>query len=173
MYGVKDELLADMDCFGTARVLARAIEKIGDVDLVICGEGSGDSYQQQTGNVLGRILGWATLNGINHLEASEDRAFVERSTETDIEEYEVFYPAVLSVTSDINLPRIASFKEIMGAGKKPATIWSLKDVEADVERSVVYDAVEAPQQTERKRLIVEGDDDEAIGQFYNYIKTCI
>lgn len=64
MYGVCDDYLEAIDCFATASILASAIKKIGAVDLVLCGEGSGDFYSQQVGPILGHLLGYANLNAI-------------------------------------------------------------------------------------------------------------
>lgn len=173
MYGVMDDRLAEADSHMVTEVLKAAVEKIGDIDLIICGEGSGDYYQQQVGNMLGQKLGWATLNGISKVEAQADRLIVERNTETEVEEYEVSLPAVISVTSDINLPRIATFKEIMGAGKKTCTIWSLEDIQMDPQPQVRFTKTLAPEQTDRKKVIVEGDTAEAVSKFYEYIKAWI
>lgn len=173
MYGVQDDRLCQVDSYALAEVLKAAIDKIGAVDLVICGEGSGDYYQQQMGNMLGQMLGWATLNGVSSIEASPDKLIVERNTELEVEEYEVSLPAVLSVTSDINLPRIASFKEIMGAGKKPSVIWSLEELGVNPESKICYLSTVAPEQADRKKIIIEGDSDEAVEEFYNYIRKSI
>ena len=171
MFGVRDERLETADSYTLSDVLKAAIGKIGNIDLVICGEGSGDFYQQQMGNMLGQKLGWATLNGISKIETVQDKLIVERNTETETEEYEVELPVVISVTSDINLPRIASFKEIMGAGKKPSTIWSLEELGIEPENRVNYMSVLAPEQADRKKIIIEGDSEEKIEEFLNYIRT--
>lgn len=173
MYGVVDEKLAEADSHVVTEVLKAAVEKIGGVDLILCGEGSGDYYQQQVGNMLGAKLGWATLNGISKVEAHEDKLVVERNTETEVEEYEVSLPAVLSVTSDINLPRIATFKEIMGAGKKPSTLWSLEDLQVEPQPRTDFVETLAPEQTDRKKIIIEGDTAEAVDAFYEQIKAWI
>ena len=173
MYGIMDERLAEADSHVVTEVLKAAVEKIGGIDLILCGEGSGDYYQQQVGNMLGQKLGWATLNGISKIEAQEERLTVERNTETELEEYEVSLPAVLSVTSDINLPRIATFKEIMGAGKKPSVIWSLEELQIDPRPQVDFVQTLAPEQTDRKKVIVEGDTAEAVDAFYDHIKAWI
>lgn len=173
LYGVMDDSLAEADSHVVTEVLKAAVEKIGGIDLVICGEGSGDYYQQQVGNMLGHKLGWATLNGISKVESQQDKLAVERNTETEVEEYEVSLPAVLSVTSDINLPRIATFKEIMGAGKKPSTLWSLQDLQTEPVQQVHFAEVLAPEQTDRKKIIVEGDTAEAVGEFYEHIREWI
>ena len=68
MVAVKDAKLAAADSFATASVLAEAIQKIGDVSLVVFGEGSADVYAQQVGPMVGAILGWNTVNAVSSLE---------------------------------------------------------------------------------------------------------
>lgn len=54
LYGVKVSECGDL--YSTASLLARAVERIGCADLVICGEGSGDMYTQELGCMLGAFL---------------------------------------------------------------------------------------------------------------------
>ena len=55
-------------------------EKVEDVDLVICGEGSGDLYSQQLGNMLGGMLGWPTLNSVRELKYEDGKVIDDVST---------------------------------------------------------------------------------------------
>ena len=78
---------------------------------------------------------WARQLGLPDPECDQqDRAakagelLVERSLEDEVEVLEVPLPAVLSVTTDINQPRLPTMKEILKAGKKPVTEWSLADL---------------------------------------------
>lgn len=167
---VADERLEKADSNTTAKVLAKAIEKIGGVDLVICGEGSGDSYSQQVGVQLGQILGAATWNGIRSLVPSAQGLAVERALEEEVETLEIELPAVVSVTSDINVPRIPSMKEILAAGKKTTTQWSLADVGVEFQSSVEVISTLAPEQTDRKQILIEGQGEDEIQQLFEYLK---
>ena len=84
MFAVQDELLAFADSNQTAKALKAAICKMDDVDLVICGEGSSDQYNQQVGNMLGGILGWTTVNAVSKIEVVNDKLKIERSVEVVI-----------------------------------------------------------------------------------------
>ncbi len=53
---------------------------------------------------------------------------VERALENEVEVLEIAPPAVVSVTTDTVLPRIPQLKDILAAGKKPVTTWSLDEV---------------------------------------------
>lgn len=102
----------------TALALASAAEKIG-FDLLLFGEGSGDIYAQQVGLLTGELLKLPVINAVSHIQRDGDKIIVERTLEEDVEIIELTLPAVLCVTSDINVPRIPSMKAILGAGKKP------------------------------------------------------
>lgn len=173
MYGVMDNSLADMDSFSVASVLKAAIEKIGDVDLVLCGEGSGDVYSQQVGPVLGQLLGWANLNAVSKITENADGMVVERSLESEVEVLKVKLPAVLSVTTDINVPRIPGLKDIMSAGKKPATVWKLDEVGTSGESKVETVSVLAAEQVDRKKVIIEGDSADKVAELYEHLRKIL
>ena len=105
LYSVSDPALADADAFQTATVLAAALGKM-EYDLVICGEGSADRYEQQVGSLLGSLLGLPVVNAVSSIEPRDGSVVVERALENEVEVLEVALTAVVSVTTDINLPRI-------------------------------------------------------------------
>lgn len=170
LYAVKADDLDSADSFVVANTLKSAIEKIGGVDLVICGEGSGDMYRQQTGCVLGALMGLPTVNAVSAITPLDGKLRVERSADDGTEVLEVALPAVLSVTSDIFPTKIPSMRDIMGAGKKPTTCDALADVCADTEAKISSVSVLAPEDTARAQKIVNGDSDEAVREFFEMIQ---
>jgi len=128
LYLVTDPTLGYGDTHQTAQVLTSAIQKIGEFDLVLFGEGSGDLYFQQVGLQVGELLGKPTLNAVSKVDVENDALTVERSLENVIDVLSVPMPAALSVTTDINVPRLPSMREILKAGKKPVTEWTLGDL---------------------------------------------
>lgn len=163
---VADEALDNMDTHQTALALKAAIEKVGACDLVLCGEGSADLYAQQVGVQLGQLLNVSTLNSVSKITEANGKVIVERTLEDEVETVEVTLPAVLSVTSDINLPRIATMKQILAAGKKPSTVWKASDVNlAQPANSIEVLETKAPKQVDRKQEVIEGDSEDAIKQF--------
>ena len=95
--------------------MAGAAKKLG-FDLILCGEGSADLYAQQTGLLLGELLGVPSINSVGKITINGSTARVERDLEDEVEIVDVPLPAVLSVTTDINVPKIPS----MYAGIGPA-----------------------------------------------------
>ncbi|HHW08065.1 MAG TPA: electron transfer flavoprotein subunit beta/FixA family protein [Clostridia bacterium] len=127
-YYVDDPALEDADSAVTAKVLAKVIEKIGNVDLVICGEGSSDGYSQQVGPRLAALLGYKALTYVSGLEVEGDSLKAQRKLDDGVEVVRVTGPAVITVTPDINKPRIPSLKQILAAKKKPAEPLALGDL---------------------------------------------
>lgn len=171
LFLVMDDGLENADTHLTAKTLAAAIQKIGRFDLVICGEGSSDLYAQQVGAQLGQILNIPAINAISAVTPENGRIIAERTLENEIEVLEIPLPAVISVTTDINLPRIPSMKNILAAGKKPVTEWSLDGI--GLQEAVKQTKVEstlAPEQVERKKIIFEGESDEVIQKLFEDIR---
>lgn len=164
---VKDEALANASAYPTALVLAAAVRAIGDVDLVLCGEGSADLYAQQVGVQLGEQLGWPTINGASAVSVDGGMATIQRTIGNVVQTLEVALPAVVSVSSDINKPRIPSMKDILQAGKKPSRTLTL----ADLGISGLNDPLETvstlvPAQKERACEVTEGADADTIAAFF-------
>ncbi|MGI6025489.1 MAG: electron transfer flavoprotein [Candidatus Scatomorpha sp.] len=159
MVAVKDEKLATADSYAVASTLAAAIRGLGDVSVAFFGEGSGDVYAQQVGNITGAILGWNTVNAVSKVELDGDELVVERNLEDCVETLRVPLPAAVTVTSDICLPRLATMKEILKAGKKPCAIKSLEETGADCSVKVETVSLKAKGRAARDCKIVAADDE--------------
>lgn len=159
---VKDEAAGSADTYATAKILAEAIEKIGDVDVVVFGEGSGDMYVQQTGSMVGAMLGWNTVNSVNALSMADGKLNIGRLVEECTENLELTLPAVVSVTSDICPPKIAAMRDILAAGKKPCVAWTSEDVGTGIENKSVTESILAPMQTDRKKIVSGAADEDHI-----------
>jgi electron transfer flavoprotein beta subunit len=123
-----DAVMAKADNRTTSKVLAAMVKKIGDVDAVICSEGSSDEYAQQTGSRMAALLGWPSVTNVSGIEVAGDTLKLARKMDDGVEYVEVPAPAVITVVPDVNDPPIPSVKQILGAKKKPVTAVSLADV---------------------------------------------
>ena len=79
---VSDEALAGSDVVATSRVLAAAIEKIGEVDLVITGMASLDSMSAMLPGALASALDLPALTMAHSLEVEGDVVNVQRNLGT-------------------------------------------------------------------------------------------
>lgn len=168
---VADDRLEDADTAVTARVLAEAVRRLGSVDLVLTGEGSADTYFQQVGMQMGEMLGWPVFNAVSRIEPIEGGLRIERSLEDEIEILMIPLPAVLSVTTDIHIPRLPNMKDILMAGKKPVTEWSVIDLELQgkINRAMEMIRLQAPRPVERKHILIEGSPEEAAQTLTGYL----
>ncbi|CNI24793.1 Electron transfer flavoprotein small subunit [Yersinia frederiksenii] len=157
----------------TAHALASAASKIG-FDLMLFGEGSGDVYAQQVGLLVGEMLQLPTVNAVSNIQVLDGRVLIERTLEDEIEVLELSLPAVLCVTSDINVPKVPSMKAILGAGKKPVTHWKASDIDWTPSQPYTEMAnIQVPPQAERKHIIIENDSPDSIAELAEHLKKVL
>jgi electron transfer flavoprotein beta subunit len=161
------------DSLEVASALAKGITDLGGVDLVVCGAGSGDMYSRQTGLLLGALLGWPALNEVKHFEVREGEVAVSRSGDGSDEEYMVALPCVLSVTADINAPRVSSMKSILAAGRKPADLMSMDGFTTPMDGVVEVVSVLAPEKAERKQIVLPDASESSVDEFYRLLRAAL
>lgn len=128
---VCDDALAGSDVFATARVLAAAVRRIGEVDLVLMGIAALDSLTSLLPAALAEELDLPALTIATELTVTAGTARVRRELEHAVEVLEAPLPALVSVTDSINTPRFPNFQAIMAARSKPVETWSLADLDID------------------------------------------
>jgi len=121
---ISDDALPGSDALGTAKVLAKAVERAGEVDLVLAATESTDGYTGTTPAQVAELLGWPSLTFAKHVEVGDGeggakKVTIQRQTEAGYDIVESSLPAVVSVTAGVVEPRYPSFKGIMAAKNKP------------------------------------------------------
>ena len=150
-----------LDTASTASAIARIIKSLGDVDLILFGHASVDTYTGQIGPRVAEILGLPVVTQVREIKVEGDTIKAVRDLEDSFEEVEVKLPCVLTVTNEINEPRLPSLSQILGARKKPVEEKNISDlgVEADTGVEVLYNR--APK-VERKGKVYQEDIDKAV-----------
>jgi len=133
-----DPAFEGADAGGSARLLAKVIEKIGEYDLILLGDGSADNYSGEVPPRLAELLNLPQAGSVREVEVLEGAVRVVRDLEDALEVLEVDLPAVISVTSELNTPRLPPLSAILKAGRKPLHSWGPDDL------SVTADEVGAP-----------------------------
>ncbi|HEV7527039.1 MAG TPA: electron transfer flavoprotein subunit beta/FixA family protein [Acidimicrobiia bacterium] len=128
---VSDPALAGSDALSTAKVLAKSIQRAGDIDLVLAATESSDGYTGTVPAQLAELLDWPALTFSKHVEIADGKAKVQRQTEAGYDEVEASLPAVISVTAGVVEPRYPSFKGIMAAKNKPVDKVTVADLGLD------------------------------------------
>jgi electron transfer flavoprotein beta subunit len=137
VYLLSDAAFAGADTLATAYTLAKAIEKIGDVDLVICGKQAMDGDTAQVGPGIATRLGIPQLTyvaKVREIDPGKKRIVVERLLEHGREIVESSLPAVMTVVKDINEPRLPSLLGIKKAAKAQIPTWGLQDIPVEEDR---------------------------------------
>ncbi|MCP4727156.1 MAG: electron transfer flavoprotein subunit beta/FixA family protein [bacterium] len=127
--------LGGSDTYATSYILAKAINKIGDVDLVICGKQAVDGDTAQVGPGIAAHTGWPQVTYVSRFVESEPSELkLERMHETGSDISLVKLPAVLTVLKDVNIPRVPTLKGRLISRKTEITIWDEKDLETDPDK---------------------------------------
>ena len=123
---LSDRKFGGADALATARTLAAGIEKVGGVDLVLCGMASSDGATEWVGPQIAVFLEAPVVTMVRGIAAGEGGVWeVKAEYETGYRRMRVTLPAVLTVTRDINTPRALSFAGIIKARKKTIVQWDL------------------------------------------------
>lgn len=163
---ISDPALENADSQATARVLAAAIQKVGDVDLAVFGKQAIDGDMGVTGAQTARVLGWPALTLVSKIQSLNGGSIrVERATEDGRQVVEGKLPAVLSVGKDIGEPRYPSFMGIRKASRANIPVWSLADVGTSAPQAVVHwPEVMPPPAREVKTEMVTGGSPKEIAE---------
>lgn len=128
---VEDPALDPTSGLAYASAAAAAINKLGDVDLVIFGKEGVDVGTDQHTYMTARKLGWTMLSYVSKILEVDYNAKtikVEKMLEQGKQIITSKLPAVISVMKDINEPRYPSFIGIRKASKATIPVWSLSDL---------------------------------------------
>ena len=170
LYMTADDACKGLDARATAVALAELVSKVGDFDVVLCGDGSADNYAQQVDVQLADALDLPVVTAVSAVSVEGAVATCDRMLETQLQTVQVDLPAVISVVPDIALPRIPGMKDILAAGKKPMNV---AGADGAYESSIEVASCLAPKQADRKREILEASADGAIEQFAAALKAAL
>ncbi len=172
---ISDRSFAGADTWATAYTLEKAIRKIGDFDLILCGKQAIDGDTAQVGPGLGMRLDIPYITCAQKIrEADSSKLVVERMMDDGFDLVEIALPALLSVVKDINDPRVPSLKGKMRAKKVAITTLSAADINADpscigLPGSPTQVVNVFPPHPRGDRAILEGTIDEQIDQLVDVL----
>lgn len=170
---VVDTQLDGAESAVVAEMLAKAIRKIGDYDMILLGEGSTDNYSGQIGPRLAELLDLPQVTFVRSLSVAGKLLRATRNMDDCLEVVEVELPAVVTVLSEINEARIPAVTQILKAGRKPKEVLSLADLgvsAASLGKQVRTLSNKAPLQ-ERKQIIFKEDADAAVAKLVLALKA--
>ena len=159
------------DALGTAYYLAKAIRRIGDVDLVVCSEGASDTYQGQVGAMVAELLGIPCLAYAKKVEVVGTKIRCEQGSEKGARVLEASLPVVLSVLSETNVPRYPTLLQVMVASKKAIEDVQLASLKGSDYPETGFEVLGVSlQPVNRKRRILEGPPEVAAKKLVEALK---
>jgi len=163
-----DTAFARPDTLATAFTLFYAIQRLGKFDLIYCGNETVDSGTAQVGPMLAELLDIPQVSSVQEIGFVDEQTLeVKRALEHGYIKVRLKLPALLSVTRDINRPRLPTVQGIMEVAQKELIIWNAKDIQAPLgnvglKGSSTYVAGVHEYKVGRRREIMQGSTEEKV-----------
>jgi electron transfer flavoprotein beta subunit len=137
----------EVEPLGVAKLLAKVVEE-EQPGLVILGKQAIDDDSNQTGQMLGALLGWGQGTFASKVEVAGDSVNVTREVDGGLETVSLKTPAIITTDLRLNEPRYASLPNIMKAKSKPLATKTPADYGVDVSpRLETLKVVEPPKRS--------------------------
>jgi electron transfer flavoprotein beta subunit len=175
---LSDRAFAGADTWATSFTLGKAIEKIKEFDLVICGRQAIDGDTAQVGPQVADYLGLPQVSYVCEIEKIEESAIlVKRRLEDGFERIRCAMPALLTVIGEINTPREPHVERLIDACKERAQIevWNSADIgvqtrEIGLEGSLTHVIKTFAPKFKRQGEMLEGGTKDAVTSLVGRLK---
>jgi electron transfer flavoprotein beta subunit len=161
---LNDPAFDGIDNFQTATALAKAIQKVGEYDLILMGRQSADWDMGVVPMGVGQDPRHPVVTVAKAIENAGGNLKVERVLD-GFQTVEVPLPAIVSISNEFGEPRYPQLRQIMLAAKKTVQVWSAADLGLDgsqtgaANRWLPLEALYVPK-VESNVEIIEGDSPE-------------
>jgi electron transfer flavoprotein beta subunit len=160
-----DRAFAGADTWATSTTLGKAVRKLGDVDVVLCGRQAIDGDTAQIGPQVAEYLSIPHVSCVTGIEAVTRRSIsVSRRTEDGFERVKSSLPVLLTVMKEMNEPRYPAIAPLLGAcgEKAPIEVWNAADLgvhvgEVGIEGSLTQVIRTFAPKSKRQTEMIEGD----------------
>ena len=125
---LSDSAFSGSDTLSTSYVLAAAIRKLGEYDLIICGEKTVDGDTGQVGPEIAEHLGIPHVSYVSAIKAISPNLVVSYDMNNIRYTVESRFPLLITVTKDINSPRLPAFSDKMKARRTDIQKWASSDL---------------------------------------------
>ena len=138
-------------------------------DLVLLGKQAIDGDNNQTGQMLGALTGYAQATFASELTVQNDEAMVVREVDGGLQTITLKLPAIVTADLRLNEPRYASLPNIMKAKRKPLDIVTSEDLGVDTTARTDLIGVKLP--PERQAGIIVEDTKQLLDKLKNEAKV--
>jgi electron transfer flavoprotein beta subunit len=119
------------DSYTTALAISKAIEKIGDYNLILCGRQATDWDAGVVGYGIAEMLGLPSVSLAKSVTVQDSKVVVERVLMEGYDTIEAPLPALITVSNELGEPRYPKLQQIMLAARKQVTVWGASDLGLD------------------------------------------
>jgi electron transfer flavoprotein beta subunit len=160
-----DRAFAGADTWATSFTLGKAIERIGEYDLIMCGRQAIDGDTAQIGPQVADYLKIPQVTYVFEVEEIKERSVVvKRRLEDGFEKIECNLPALLTVIGELNKPRYPRIDRLIDScrEKAPIKIWNAADIgvqtrDVGIEGSLTHVIKTFAPKLQRKTEILQGN----------------
>ncbi len=117
-----------LDSYGTAWILARAVEKIENTDLILTGRQAADTNAGLVGLYLAEILGISAVSFARDIVVNENGVTMKQDFSDGYGSVEAGFPVLLTVGAEAGQLRNIGLMELRKAKKKPLVEWTENDL---------------------------------------------
>jgi electron transfer flavoprotein beta subunit len=125
---VLDTGLEQADSVTVARILAEAIKRSGECDLILAGRQAADWDAGIVGCGIAELLGMPVVTFARSVRVEDSKVVVERVVDDGSETVESAMPCVVTISNELGEPRKASLRETMRAAKKPTHVQAPEEI---------------------------------------------
>jgi electron transfer flavoprotein beta subunit len=125
---LQDEIFDEFNTSLTSKALAAAIQKLGDVHLVLCGLQAADTNNGQVGTRIANILNIPCVTAARNVEFVGEVVRTEKTLSDGYEIIETPSPALVTVTGEVGTLRKPGMEAFISAATKPVTTWNAEEL---------------------------------------------
>ncbi|MDD5094440.1 MAG: electron transfer flavoprotein subunit beta/FixA family protein [Dehalococcoidia bacterium] len=175
---LSDPSFAGADTSATSYVLASAVRKLGDFDLILCGKQTSDGDTAQVGPQLAEELQLPQITYVRKLQIEGGTLQAERSLSDGYEVAEAKLPLLVTVTKEINTPGKPTIVDILDACRQEdVTVWNADDLNLNKDKIGLGGSLTqmtrafVPQPRKRSGKIYKGSVEDAVQNVLNDLEV--
>ena len=129
---LSDRQFAGADTWATSYTLSRALKKISEFDLILCGKESADGMTGHVGPQVAEFLNLPQLTYAMEIDINSPSVRIKQKLEDGYRLLESPLPVVITVERGMNQPRIPSMDRIMESYRdKEVELWGAEALEGE------------------------------------------
>jgi electron transfer flavoprotein beta subunit len=175
---LSDRAFAGADTWATSYTLGKAIQHVGDFDLILAGRQAIDGDTAQVGPQVAEFLGLPHVTYVFDIESvTEDTAIVKRRLEDGYERLECRLPALLTLIPGAKKPRYPFMSQLLLACREraPIKVWNAADIRVTTKEVGLDGSLTQVMRTfapkfERQSTLLEGTTPDMVQSLVEHLK---